>query len=74
MQRAAAVGAATAIAIATVRRQIVERRNRTAHVRRQQHTPIPAAQLDQRGIVQGAAHRVVTSRCEGRGAQYANRW
>ena len=82
--------AATAIAIANAFaniRQIVERRDRAADVRRQQHSPVLEAQFDQRSIIQRDAKRVVSGRrglsglssgaftraCPLIGVQYANR-
>jgi hypothetical protein len=54
MQRVAAFIAAV--------RQIVERRDRAANMRRQQHSPILKAQLDQSSIIQRDAKRVVSGR------------
>ena len=53
---------AAAIAAIAAIRQIVERRDRAADVRRQQHSPILKAQFDQRSIIQRDAKRIVSGR------------
>ena len=54
--------AVTVIAAIAAIREIVERRDRAADVRRQQHSPILEAQFDQRSIIQRDAERVASCR------------
>jgi hypothetical protein len=66
MQCPATIAVATSADIADIGiadiRQIVERRNRAANVRRQQRSPFLEAQFDQRSIIQRDAKRVVSGR------------